>query len=253
MRLICASACSAPKPLPPRPGHRAARGRVALVDRLGQLRVVQRRAVLPQRRGDRGAERAGGDAHEVRQARRPPACGRASGPRSVIVMQRDEEERHRRALHAPSGSGCVAKSACVLKLRAHPQHQREDRGRRRSRSRRGSILRDVLADPAATARSPAGRPAPSTMPAQRRGVAHVLLQPQRQQHDVAEEQAVGRPTARACPTRKLRRANRRRSTTGCFSVSSQARKNSEADHRDDRQRDDLRSSRTSRAPCPCRA
>ncbi len=96
---------------------------VALRQRLGEVGMVQRGAVFPQRSGDRGAHRAGGDAGEVAQARRG---GDALGPdaRQGDGGQRNEEEGHGRALDQ-GGNQDVQQIRLRRELRAQPQHQRE--------------------------------------------------------------------------------------------------------------------------------
>jgi hypothetical protein len=77
------------------------------------------------------------------------------------------------------------------------------------------------------------------MPAAVAVPAHPLLQPQRHQHHVAEEQAVGhRRNQRA--EGELRRANRRRSTTRVGIGHLPDQEHGEGHCRDDRQHDDLR-------------
>ena len=69
---------------------------------------------------------------------------------------------------------------------------------------------------------------------QGRGVAHVLLQPQRQQHDVAEEQRRRRAASPACRPRSCGAGTATGRRSGCSSVSSQMRNSANADHRDAR-------------------
>ena len=98
------------------------------------------------------------------------------------------------------GIRMVAEVGLRVEVRAHPQHEREDRRRRRWRSVRGSTLPMVL--PTMGDSTIASRPDRRHRHAGRGGgVAHVLLQPQRQQHDVAEEQAVGDRQSPACRSR----------------------------------------------------
>ena len=137
--------------------------------------------------------------------------------------QRNEEERHRRALDDRRNHQ-RPQVGLRVEVRAHPQHQREARGTRRSRSSADRPRCTFLPTNGESriASTPTGA---STMPGLGRRVAHVLLQPQRQQHDVAEEQAVGerhreRARRRNCAARTA--AGRR---PDARSVSSQTRKN----------------------------
>src|SRR6185369_8815793 len=100
--------------------QRGLRGRTAWVHRLGQLRMVQGRAVLPQRGGDRGAEGAGGDPREVRQARRGGNAIRRQA-RQGDRDQRDEEEGHRDALDQRRDHQ-RGEVGLRVEARAHPQH-----------------------------------------------------------------------------------------------------------------------------------
>ena len=87
-----------------------------------------------------------------------------------------------------------------VEVRAHPQHQREDEegeGRVACAGRPCATCLPTIGESTIASR-PTGA---ITMPASRRRVAHVLLQPQRQQHHVAEEQAIGDRQSRACPSR----------------------------------------------------
>ena len=76
-----------------------------------------------------------------------------------------------------------------IEVRAHDEHQREDQERAGGEQPRIDLVHGPADGRREQDREHAhGRQHHAGL---RRGVAHVLLQPQRQQHDVAEERAVG--------------------------------------------------------------
>ena len=147
---------------------------------------MQRGPAFPQRRRDRSAHRAGSDPDKVAQAgsSRDPFWRQA---RERDRHQRNEEERHSHALdHGRDHDGHEV--GLGVEARAHPQHQRQHQEGDRDVAPRvdfGDCLAHHRrqddrhqADWRQHHAGFGGR------------VAHELLQPQRQQHHVAEEQPV---------------------------------------------------------------
>ena len=118
------------------------------------------------------------------------------------------------------GTISVAKSASGVEVRAHVQHEREDRGTRRSRRRADrrwctfvpTERREQDREHARPAPAPC-RPASPCSPCTAAATAAAARRCRRTRRRPA--------TSRASSVQKLRRANSRRSTTGCASVSSQ--------------------------------
>ena len=203
--------------------------------RLDEMRMVQRDPVVPDGRRDRRADRAGRDPDEVGQAARGRDPLRRQ-PDSVSVTS--GMKKNAIAIPCTSvGSSRVVEVGLRVEAGPHPEDEREHEERERRIDPR------IDADGrcgrrAATAPSRTVPPAPSSSRPGRR-VAHVLLQPQRQQHDVAEEQAVAdRDRHRAGPEVAPRRTGSGRRSDASRSAPRRGR--GEGDHQRHRQGDDER-------------
>ena len=181
---------------------------------------MQAGAAVPQRGRDRRAERARGDAREVEQSRRGGNPVRRQS-RQRERDQRNEEHRHRRALDHRRHHQRVEVGVGV-EVRAHEQHQREDGERRGGEDARIDLV-DVRAHQRREQDREQSRPAPAPCRPWSRcspctAAATAAAAPG------CRRTVRRRATSRRVLVQKLRRANSRRSTTGCSSVSSQTRK-----------------------------
>ncbi len=166
--------------------ERLRRDGVALREVLDQLRMVQCRAPIPQGRHDGGAKRAGRDTREIHQAgsrRDPLRCQAGQSDRN----QRNEETRQGRALDQ---RGHEQRTEGGVRVEVSAQEQNECKDSERHGDEDARI--DAIHHSSDHRREKYGQQPDRRKHEAGQGsrIAHVLLQPQRQQDNIAEKHSI---------------------------------------------------------------